>query len=126
MNKPEERVEVAIEELKESSPAPDGDGVVLHTDAVVNGKLRDTTIEVSEADAPAVAVALLNGEAPEGVTPGLPEAVRCLAIGVVHSASAEQVRLHLQLETGQVMPIELSLDAAAALHRGLDQHIAAR
>lgn len=126
MDKPDEKVEVAIEELKESTPAPSGDGVVLHTDAVVNGQLRDTSIEVSEVDAPAVAVALLNGQTPDDAAAAdLPEAVRCLAVGVVHSASDGQVRLHLQLETGQVMPIEMSHAAAAALSRGLGEHIGA-
>jgi len=125
VNKPDEKVEVTVEELKESTAAPDGDGVVLHTDATVDGALRDTSIEVSEADAPAVAVALLGGEMHDGAAADLPAAVRCLAVGVVHSASAGQVRLHLQLETGQVMPIELSHAAAAALSRGLVEHIGA-
>ncbi|HEY6133709.1 MAG TPA: hypothetical protein VIW70_07010 [Rubrivivax sp.] len=118
----DEKVEVSIEELKDSSPAAAGDGVVLHTDAVVNGKRRDTSIEVNDADTPALVVALLNGETPAGSAPDLPEAVRCLAIGVVHSASDGHVRLHLQFESGQVVPIEMSHAAAEALYRSLAEH----
>jgi hypothetical protein len=117
----DEKVEVAVEELKDSNLAEARDGVVLHTDAVVNGELRDTSIEVNETDAPAIVVALLNGETPEGAAPDLPEAVRCLAIGAVHAASDGHVRLHLQLESGQVVPVELSHAAAEALARSLDE-----
>jgi hypothetical protein len=122
MGTADEKVEVAVEELKDSTPAAEGDGVVLHTDAVVNGELRDTSIEVNEADTPAVVVALLNGETPAGAAPDLPEAVRCLAIGVVHSASDGHVRLHLQFDSGQVLPVEMSHAAAEALARSLTEH----
>ena len=117
-----EKVEVAIEELRDSNPAASGDGVVLHTEAVVNGELRDTSIEVNEVDAPAMVVALLNGDKPDGSAPDLPEAVRCLAIGLVHSASDGHVRLHLQLDSGQVLPVEMSHAAAEALGRRLIEH----
>jgi hypothetical protein len=122
MARVDEKVEVAVEELKDSNLAEAGDGVVLHTDAVVNGELRDTSIEVNEADAPAMVVALLNGETPDGSAPDLPEAVRCLAIGTVHLASDGHVRLHLQLESGKVVPVELSHAAAEALARSLAEH----
>lgn len=118
----DEKVEVAVEELKDSNAAAAGDGVVLHTEAVVNGELRDTSIEVNEVDAPAMVVALLNGETPDGSAPDLPEAVRCLAVGVVHSASDGYVRLHLQFESGQVLPVEMSHAAAEALSRNLAKH----
>ena len=50
-----DKVKVAVEEVKESNPGPDGASVVVETESVVNGELRDTSIEVRETDAPAVA-----------------------------------------------------------------------
>ena len=54
MNKRAEKVEVAVEELKESAPSSDNSGVVLETEAVVNGNRHDTAIEVAHDDVPAV------------------------------------------------------------------------
>jgi hypothetical protein len=120
MDKQEGKVEVAIEELKDSAPTPGGDAVVLETEAVVDGDRHDTTIEVAHEDVPAVAVALLNSE--DGVAkPGdpLPPAVKCLGAGVVETTDPRQLRLHLQFESGQVLPIEMSPAAAMALCRGI-------
>jgi hypothetical protein len=119
------RVEVTVEEVKDSGPgtALDQPSVVIETEAKVDGELRETAIEVREADAPAVAAALLNAEVadpPSGQD--LPVAVHCLAAGIVCAATAGQVRLHLQFESGQVLPIEMSRDAAAALARVLVEH----
>jgi hypothetical protein len=120
MNKRAEKVEVAIEELKDSAPTGDGAGVVLETEAVVDGALHDTSIEVQQTDVPAVAVALLNTDSGISVPDQeLPPAVRCLGAGVVHGDDPDNVRLHLQFDSGQVLPIEMSRDAALALCRGL-------
>jgi hypothetical protein len=123
------KVEVTIEEVKESNPgsAAGETSVVIETESTVDGRLRDTSIEVRDSDAPAVAAALLNAEASgPPVAADLPVAVQCLAVGVVHAASAGQVRLHLQFESGQVLPIEMSIEAAAALSRTLATHTAGR
>jgi hypothetical protein len=123
MNKRAEKVEVAVEELKDSAPSADNSGVVLETEAVVDGHLHDTRIEVAHEDAPAVAVALLNGEggvAAPGAEP--PPAIRCLGAGVVHGPGDGNVRIHLQFDSGQVLPIEMSHAAALALARGLQGH----
>ena len=120
MNKRADKVEVAIEELKDSNVAGDKAGVVLETKAVVDGSRRDTSIEVHENDVPAVAVALLNTE--NGIAvPGeeLPPAIKCLGAGVIHWDDPDHVRFHLQFESGQVLPIEMSKAAAQALCRGL-------
>jgi hypothetical protein len=124
------KVEVTIEEVKDSSPsaAAGEPSVVIETESTVDGRLRDTSIEVRDADAPAVAVALLNADSsgPPVRSGDLPLAVQCLAVGVVHAATPGQVRLHLQFESGQVLPIEMSDEAAAALSRTLAMHTAAR
>ena len=58
MNTADKKVQVTVEDVKNSAL---GDAsVVIETESRVNGKLRETSIEVREADAPAVAVALLN------------------------------------------------------------------
>jgi hypothetical protein len=120
-----DKVTVSVEEVKESSLGPGGASVVVETESLVDGELRDTSIEVREADAPAVAVALLNADAGAPNPPEvdeLPAAVQCLAVGVVHAADEGRVRLHLQFESGQVLPIEMPYAAAVALWRGLGDH----
>lgn len=123
------KVEVTIEEVKDSAPSMSGGApsVVIETESTIDGERCDTSIEVRDADAPAVAVALLNAEvaAPPDVH-DLPVAVQCLAAGVMPSAAANRVRLHLQFDSGQVLPIEMSPAAAAALARALDRHLTER
>lgn len=122
MNEQAEKVEITVEEIKYSIAATTaGDtSVVIETESTVDGTLRSTSIEVRDADAPAVAAALLNADVEQPATAAdLPTAVQCLAVGVVHAAGADRVRLHLQFESGQVLPIEISQEAAAALRRAL-------
>jgi hypothetical protein len=126
MNKRAEKVEVAIEDPKDSNVAGDGDGVVLETEATVDGDRHDTSIEVPQEQVPAVAVALLNTES--GIAaPGdeLPPAIKCLGAGVVHWDDPDNVRFHLQFDSGQVLPIEMTKAAAQALCRGLLDRTAA-
>lgn len=121
MNKRAEKVEIEVEEVKESGPAPDRPGVVIETESKVDGERRDASIEVQQEDVPAVAVALLNGDRQDG-TPANDDsgpAVKCLGAGVVHWISETHVRFHLQFDSGQVLPIEMSKAAALALCRGL-------
>ncbi len=119
------KVEVTVEEVKDSnpSPVPGAGSVVIETESIVDGSLRGASIEVRDADAPAMAAALLNADvdAPPSAA-DLPVAVQCMAAGVVHAASDGRVRLHLQFESGQVLPIEMPHDAAAALARALGKY----
>ncbi|MDP9043966.1 MAG: hypothetical protein M3O01_04090 [Pseudomonadota bacterium] len=119
------KVEVAVEDVIEAVPGGTSHhpSVVLETEAMVNGELRDTSIEVRDTDAPAFAAALLNAELDSQPSDtDLPVAVRCLAAGIVHAASDGHVRMHLQFESGQVLPIEMPRAAAAALARALVEH----
>ena len=125
MNESTDKVGVTIEEVKDSATGSVGGdpGVVIATESVVDGELRDTSIEVRDADAPAIAMALLNADVEQPHTShDLPPAVQCLAAGVMHAAGAGQVRIHLQFESGQVLPVEVSRDAATALSRALGEH----
>lgn len=121
MDQRAEKVEVAIEEVRDSAPLPDGSGVVVETGAVVDGTRHDTVIEVRHDDVAAVTIALLNAEERDR-SPGEVAAIRCLGAGVVHWTSLDSVRFHLQFESGQVLPVEMSRDAAVALCRGLFEH----
>ena len=126
MNKRAEKVEVAIEDLKDSNVTDDGAGVVLETEAKVDGDRHDTSIEVRQDDVPSVAVALLNTDS--GIAaPGdeLPPAIKCLGAGVIHWDDPDHVRFHLQFDSGQVLPIEMTKAAAHALCRGLLDRTAA-
>ena len=120
MSKRTDRVQVEIEELKGSAVAGDGDGVVLETEAVVDGARHDTSIEVQQEDVPAVAVALLNTDSGIALSQQeLPPAIKCLGAGVVHWDDPLHVRFHLQFDSGQILPIEMTKEAAKALCRGL-------
>jgi len=122
MYKQAERVEIEVEEVKDSAPSTDGSGVVLETEAKIDGKLHDASIEVQREDVTGMAVALLNSEAAPDGADGLPKAVKCLGAGVVHLVDDTSVRVHLQFDSGQVLPVEMSKDAAVALCRGLLAH----
>ncbi|MES2994327.1 MAG: hypothetical protein V4844_23085 [Pseudomonadota bacterium] len=128
MNDQASKVEVTVEEVRDSAASTSAGepSVVIETEATVDGQRCDTSIEVRDSDAPAVAAALLNAETSGApvASADLPVAVQCLAVGVVHAASPGQVRLHLQFESGQVLPIEMSAEAAAALSRTLAMHTA--
>jgi len=117
MDKQQGKVEVAVDELKDA--APSGSAVKLETEARVDGQLHDTSIEVQQADVPAVATALLNAEGPGIAGDPLPPAVKCLGAGVVEVVDLRHVRVHLQFESGQVLTIEMTNAAALALSRGI-------
>ena len=126
MNQQAQKIEVIVEDVGDSSPGvvAGEPSVVIETGSRVDGELCEASIEVRESDAPAVAAALLNADVEQPLAPSdLPVAVQCLAVGVVHTGRAAQVRLHLQFESGQVLPIEMSHDAARALSRALAEHV---
>ena len=126
MNQQARKIEVIVEDVGDSAPGSVAGepSVVIETGSRVDGELCGTSIEVRESDAPAVAVALLNADVEQPVaTSDLPVAVQCLAVGVVHTGREGQVRLHLQFDSGQVLPIEMSHDAARALSRALGEHV---
>ncbi len=129
MNQKAEKVAVTVEEVKDATAVSSAGGpsVVIETESVVDGERRETAIEVRDADAPAVAVALLNADVDAPADPAdgadLPVALQCLAAGVMPAATSGQVRLHLQFESGQVLPVEMSHAAAEALSRALVQHV---
>lgn len=126
MNQQAQKIEVIVEDIgnSESGVVAGQRSVVVETGSRVDGELCETSIEVRESDAPAVAAALLNADVEQPTTASdLPVALQCLAVGVVHTGRKGEVRLHLQFESGQVLPIEMSHDAARALSRALAEHV---
>ena len=81
-----------------------------------------TSVAIATELAPAVAIALLDKA---GLAPGeAPAALDCLAAGAVPSAEDGKLRVQLMFENGAVLPVEMSLDAGAALAKGLVEELA--
>jgi len=80
-------------------------------------KQRDTNVAIATELAPAVAIALLDKteQAPGAPAPALD----CLAAGVTASEDDGKVRVQLMFENGAVLPVEMSVDAGAALSKRL-------
>ena len=84
-------------------------------------KKSATSVAIATELAPAVAIALLDKTEH---SPGDPApALDCLAAGAVPSETAGKVRVQLMFENGQVLPVEMSNDAAAALSKGLSDEL---
>jgi len=71
--------------------------------------------------APAVAIALLDKtEQPAGAPA---PALDVLAVAAAPSEIDGNVRMQLMFENGAVLPVEMSVDAGAALSKGLDKEL---
>jgi len=80
-------------------------------------KQSATNVAIATELAPAVAIALLEKtEQP----PGAPAAaLDVLAVAAGPSETKGNVRMQLMFENGAVLPVEMSVDAGAALSKGL-------
>ena len=80
-----------------------------------------TNTVIARELAPAVALALLDKteQAPGAPAPAL----ECLAAGAISSEAAGKVRLQLLFENGAVLPVEMSVEAGAALSKGLVEEL---
>jgi hypothetical protein len=111
---------VKIEEISEVISAPDGAAIVVKADAVTGDQRTQVEIAIATDLAAKVAIALLATAAKaRAERDGLEPALDVLAAAVVASGCAEKVRMHLLFEKGAVLPLEVPVDAAQALHRGL-------
>jgi hypothetical protein len=81
-------------------------------------------VAISTELAPAVAIALLDKtEQP----PGAPAAaLGVLAVAAAPSEVEGNVRMQLMFENGAVLPVEMSVDAGAALSKGLQKELPER
>lgn len=84
-------------------------------------KRSETNVAIATELAPAVAIALLDKtEQP----PGAPApALDVLAVAAAPSEIDGNVRIQLLFENGAVLPVEMSVDAGAALSKGLEEEL---
>ena len=111
--------------IKKVALLNDGSAVVLETAAVLGEQPTEVEIAITTDLAPQVAIALLATTAKaRAARDGLEPALDVLAAAVVACGFAEKVRLQLLLHSGNVLPVELPREAAAALTRALVDDIA--
>jgi hypothetical protein len=115
-----------IEEIAEVAPAPDGAAIVVKADVLLGDQRTAVEIAIATDLAAKVAIALLATTAKaRAERDGLEPALDVLAAAVVASGCAEKVRLQLLFEKGAVLPLEVPVDAAQALQRGLTDELTA-
>ena len=101
--------------------APKARGVRSKSAGGKRTKKSETNIAISTELAPAVAIALLEKteQAPGDPAPALD----CLAAAAAPSGTAGKVRVELLFENGQVLPVEMSNAAGAALSKRLSEDV---
>jgi hypothetical protein len=115
---------MTIEDVKEVVPGPDGSAVVLKAKAQLGTQRTEMEIAITTDLAASVAIALLATTAKaRAERDGLEPALDVFAAAVVASGCAEKVRLQLLFDKGTVLPVEVPVDAAKALHRGLTEEL---
>ena len=113
-----------IEHIKEVAPHADGSRIVVRAATVRESERTDLEIAVTTDLAPAMALALLATTAQaRSSRDELEPALDVFGAAVVRSSSPEKVRLQLLFDKGAVLPVELSLEAAEALNRGLAEYL---
>ena len=116
--------EIHIQRITEVAPHIDGRKIVLRADTLLQNERTELEIAVTTDLAPSMALALLATTAKARATRDeLEPALDALAAAVVRSSSEEKLRLQLLFDKGAVLPIELDMEAAEALSRGLAEYI---
>lgn len=106
------------------APTSDGSAVVVKADAVLGDQRTELEIAITTDLAATIAIAMLATTAKaRAERDGLEPALDVLAAAVVSSGCVEKVRLQLLFEKGTVLPLEVPLDAAKALNRGLTEEL---
>jgi hypothetical protein len=94
------------------------------TSARKRTKPSATNVAITTELAPAVAIALLEKTEQ---APGAPAAaLDVLAVAAGPSETKGNVRMQLMFENGAVLPVEMSVDAGAALSKGLQEELPKR
>ena len=115
---------IKIADVKEVVPTSNGSAVVVKAEALLGDQRTELEIAITTDLAATVAIALLATTAKaRAERDGLEPALDVLAAAVVASGCAEKVRLQLLFEKGTVLPLEVPLDAAKALNRGLTEEL---
>ncbi|MBC8055355.1 MAG: hypothetical protein H7Y61_02115 [Rhizobiales bacterium] len=116
--------EFHIHRINEVEPHSDGDKIVLRADTLLDNRRTELEIAVTTELAPAMALALLSTTAKaRSGRDELDPALEALGAAVVRSSSSDNVRLQLLFDKGAVLPVELTIEAARALSKGLVEYI---
>jgi len=116
--------EIHIQRITEVAPHTDGQKIVVRAETGPRDQRTELEIAVTTELAPAIALALLSTTAKaRAARDELEPALDALAAAVVRSSAERKVRLQLLFDRGAVLPIELDLDAALALSRGLAEYL---
>ncbi|MEO8805286.1 MAG: hypothetical protein ABI433_04340 [Burkholderiaceae bacterium] len=91
------------------------------TQARKRSKRSETNAAIATELAPAVAIALLDKTEQAPGAP--PAALDVLAVAAAPSEIEGNVRMQLMFENGAVLPVEMSVDAGAALSKGLKKEL---
>ncbi len=117
--------EFHVQQIKEVVPHGDGSKIIVRADTLIASQRADLEIAVTTELAPAMALALLATTAKARASRDeLEPALDVLGAAVVRSSSADKVRLQMMFDKGAVLPVELNLEAAALLSRGLTEYLA--
>lgn len=112
--------EIELARVTAVAPSPAGDAIVVKAAAKVGNEITELEIAITTDLAPKVAIALLATTArARADRDGLQPALEVLAAAVVASGSAEKVRLQLLFDAGDVLPVEMPVDAGVALKNAL-------
>ena len=113
-----------IEDVKEVVPVLNGSAVLLRAEALLGDQRTELEIAITTDLAAKVAIALLATTAQaRSERDGLEPALEVLAAAVVASGCVEKVRLQLLFDKGAVLPLEVPIEAARALSRGLAEEL---
>jgi hypothetical protein len=116
--------ELQIHGITHVAPHVDGRKIVVRADAEQENERTELEIAVTTDLAPAIALALLSTTAKaRAARDELEPALDALAAAVVRSSAQAKVRLQLLFDKGAVLPIELDMEAAEALSRGLAEYL---
>ncbi len=121
----EDAPDLMIASIGRAIQTADGSDLLLEAEGLLKGERRALAIAVKTELAPLVAVTLLaalSGARPKSDdSPGTPAqpSMLCLAAGIVKASDPSLLRMHLQFDSGLVLPVEMPRDSAVALLRGL-------
>ena len=116
--------EVRIHRIKDVAHHADGAKIVVRADTLLENERTELEIAVTTELAPAMALALLSTTSKaRSNRDELEPALEVFGAAVVRSSSPDKVRLQLLFDKGAVLPIELSIEAATALSKGLAEYL---
>ena len=113
-----------IDSIHKIAPHAEGEQIVVRAATRLENGPTELEIAVTTELAPAMALALLATTAKTRATRDeLDPALDALGAAVVRSSSEQKVRMQLLFDQGAVLPLELTVEAAEALQKGLAEYL---